>query len=123
VTRYLTLVELLAIHEELLDEFGGAAGVRDPGALEAALFRPQTGYYRDVVHEAAALFESLILNHPFVDGNKRVAFAAADVFLRLNGRVALFDDDETYEFIIGWLSTRSRTLDSIDEWFRSRVQD
>jgi death-on-curing protein len=123
VTRHLTLVELLAIHEELLDEFGGAAGVRDPGALEAALFRPQTGYYRDVVHEAAALFESLILNHPFVDGNKRVAFAAADVFLRLNGRVALFDDDETYEFIIGWLSTRSRTLDSIDEWFRSRVQD
>lgn len=123
MTRHLTLVELLAIHEELLDEFGGAAGVRDPGALEAALFRPQTGYYRDVVHEAAALFESLILNHPFVDGNKRVAFAAADVFLRLNGRVALFDDDETYEFIIGWLSTRSRTLDSIDEWFRSRVQD
>lgn len=123
MTRHLTLVELLAIHEELLDEFGGAAGVRDLGALEAALFRPQTGYYRDVVHEAAALFESLILNHPFVDGNKRVAFAAADVFLRLNGRVALFDDDETYEFIIGWLSTRSRTLDSIDEWFRSRVQD
>jgi death-on-curing protein len=123
VTRHLTLVELLAIHEELLEEFGGAAGVRDPGALEAALFRPQTGYYRDVVHEAAALFESLILNHPFVDGNKRVAFAAADVLLRLNGRVAVFDDAETYAFIIDWLSSRTRTLDSIDEWFRSRVKD
>jgi death-on-curing protein len=123
VTRHLTLVELLAIHAELLEEFGGVAGVRDPGALEAALFRPQTGYYRDVIHEAAALFESLILNHPFVDGNKRVAFAATDVFLRLNGRVALFDDDETYGFIIDWLSSRSRTLDSIDECLRSRVKN
>jgi death on curing protein len=123
MNRYLTLVELLAIHDRLLEEFGGLAGVRDPGALEAALFRPQTGYYRDVVHEAAALFESLILNHPFVDGNKRVAFAASDVFLRLNGRVAAFDDAEAYEFIIDWLASSSRALDSIDEWFRARVKD
>ena len=57
----------------------------DPGALEAALFRPQTGYYEDIVTEAAALIESLAINHPFVDGNKRIAFAAADVFLRING--------------------------------------
>ena len=123
MTRYLTLVELLAIHQELLEEFGGAAGVRDPGALEAALFRPQTGYYRDIVHEAAALFESLMLNHPFIDGNKRVAFAAADVFLRLNGRVAVLDDAETYAFIIEWLSSRSRSLESIDEWLRHHAQD
>lgn len=54
--------------------------MRDPGALEAALFRPQTGYYDDIVVEAAALLESLAINHPFVDGNKRIAFAAADVF-------------------------------------------
>ena len=65
--------------------YGGATGVRDPGALEAALFRPQTGYYEDIVAEAAALFESLAINHPFVDGNKRIAFAAVDVFLRING--------------------------------------
>lgn len=123
MTRYPTLVELLVIHQELLEEFGGAAGVRDPGALEAALFRPQTGYYRDVVHEATALFESLMLNHPFIDGNKRVAFAAADVFLRLNGRVAVLDDAETYAFIIEWISSRSRSLDSIDEWLRHHVQD
>lgn len=122
MTRFPTLVELLAIHDRLLDEFGGSAGVRDPGALEAALFRPQTGYYRDVVHEAAALFESLILNHPFVDGNKRVAFAATDVFLRLNGYVAVVDDAEAYAFIINWLESRTRTLDSIDEWIRTRVK-
>lgn len=64
---------------------GGTPGVRDPGALESALFRPQTGYYADIVAEAAAMFESLAINHPFIDGNKRVAFAAVDVFLRING--------------------------------------
>ena len=67
-----------------MQRYGGAPGVRDPGALEAALFRPQTGYYEDIVMEAAALMESLAINHPFVDGNKRIAFAATDVFLRIN---------------------------------------
>ena len=122
MTRHLTLVELLAIHDQLLDEFGGSAGIRDPGALEAALFRPQTGYYRDVVHEAAALFESLILNHPFGDGNKRVAFAAADVFLRLNGHVLMLPDADAYAFITDWLASKTRTLDGIDEWFRAAVK-
>jgi death-on-curing family protein len=69
----------------LLEKYGGADGLRDAGALEAAAFRPQCGYYNDQVEEAAALLESLLINHPFIDGNKRTAFAAADVFLRLNG--------------------------------------
>lgn len=82
---YLGVADALALHAVLIKRYGGAAGLRDPGALEAALFRPQTGYYADIVAEAAALLESLAVNHPFVDGNKRVAFAAADVFLRING--------------------------------------
>lgn len=82
---YLTLADVLGMHTVLMQRFGGTPGVRDPGALEAALFRPQTGYYDDIVAEAAALLESLAINHPFVDGNKRIAFAAADVFLRING--------------------------------------
>lgn len=82
---YLTVADVLGMHTVLVQRYGGAAGVRDPGALEAALFRPQTGYYGDIVAEAAALMESLAVNHPFVDGNKRIAFAAADVFLRING--------------------------------------
>jgi death-on-curing protein len=82
---YLTVADVLGLHAILLQRYGGAPGVRDPGALEAALFRPQTGYYDDIVMEASALLESLVINHPFVDGNKRVAFAAADVFLRING--------------------------------------
>lgn len=82
---YLTVADVLGMHTILMQRYGGAAGVRDPGALEAALFRPQTGYYSDIIAEAAALLESLAINHPFVDGNKRIAFAATDVFLRING--------------------------------------
>lgn len=82
---YLTVADVLGMHTVLMNRFGGALGLRDPGALEAALFRPQTGYYGDIVEQAAALMESLAINHPFVDGNKRVAFAAADVFLRISG--------------------------------------
>jgi death-on-curing protein len=82
---YLTVVDVLGMHTILMQRYGGAGGVRDPGAFEAALFRAQTGYYDDIIAEAAALLESLAINHPFVDGNKRIAFAAADVFLRING--------------------------------------
>ena len=72
---YLTVADVLGMHT-VLQRYGGAPGVRDPGALEAALFRPQTGYYDDIVAEAAALLESLVINHPFVDGNRPIAFAA-----------------------------------------------
>jgi len=82
---YLTVADVLGMHMVLMQRYGGVLGLRDPGALEAALFRPQTGYYEDIVAQAAALLESLAINHPFLDGNKRVAFAAADVFLRING--------------------------------------
>lgn len=82
---YLTVADVLGMHAVLMQRYGGATGLRDPGALEAALFRPQTGYYEDIVAEAAALLDSLAINHPFVDGNKRIALAAADMFLRING--------------------------------------
>ncbi|RZS84374.1 type II toxin-antitoxin system death-on-curing family toxin [Pigmentiphaga kullae] len=82
---YLTVADVLGMHALLMQRYGGAPGVRDPGAIEAALFRPQTGYYEDIVAEAAALMESMAIHHPFVDGNKRIAFAAVDVFLRING--------------------------------------
>ncbi len=121
--EYLTLVELLAIHDRLIEEFGGATGVRDGGALESALFRPQTGYYRDVVEEAAAMFESLVQNHPFVDGNKRTAFAATDVFLRMNGIVLDVDDIEAYEFIVGALEQGRLDFERIDRWLREQIND
>ncbi len=68
-----TIEEVIAIHDYLIIEFGGAAGLRDMGALEAALLRPQMGNYGVLIQEAAALIESLANNHPFVDGNERVA--------------------------------------------------
>jgi len=64
MTEYVTIADALFFHKHLIERYGGAAGVRDAGALESALHRPQTGYYDTVVHEAAALFESLVQNHP-----------------------------------------------------------
>src|SRR5579863_4735069 len=79
--EYLTVAELYQMQQRLIDMFGGLHGVRDKGAIEAAVFRPQTGYYTSLEEEAAALMESLGNNHGFLDGNKRIAFTAADVFL------------------------------------------
>lgn len=85
VVKFLSLDEAIAVHGRLIDTFGGTTGLRDEGLLESALFRPQTGYYKDLAQMATALFESLISNHAFVDGTKRVAYFICDVFLRLNG--------------------------------------
>ena len=85
MTEYIATADALFFHKQLIERYGGAPGVRDVGALESALQRPQTGYYGTIIEEAAALLESLVQNHPFVDGNKRVAFAVVDVFLRING--------------------------------------
>jgi death-on-curing protein len=119
---YLSLVEVLAFHEVLIEEFGGATGIRDLGALESALYRPRTGYYGDVIEEAAALLESLVQNHPFVDGNKRVAFAVMDVFLRVNGRVLEVDDVAAHEHLIGLMERSELDLAAIDAWLREHVR-
>ena len=100
---FLSRDEVLAIHRVLLQRFGGPEGVRDLGLLESALYRPRTGYYADLAEMGAALFESLIMNHPFVDGNKRVAFFATDVFLRLNGYRISVEASSAHQFLIGLL--------------------
>jgi death-on-curing protein len=82
---YLTVAEVIAIHHHQIEEYGGVHGLRDQGALESAVFRPQTGYYTGLSEEAAALLESLVNNHAFLDGNKRVGFAATHTFLLMNG--------------------------------------
>lgn len=123
MATYLTVVEILAIHAILIDEFGGTEGVRDLGALEAAVFRPQTGYYEDPIAEAAALFESLIQNHPFLDGNKRTALAAADVRLRMNGLELGGDSLDHHKFIIGLMEAGDLDWKAIDTWLRRSVQE
>jgi death-on-curing protein len=113
--------EVLAIHERLVARFGGTAGVRDLGLLESALYRPQTGYYRDLSETAAALFESLLMNHPFVDGNKRVAFFATDVFLRLNGWKLRVDADDAHQFLVALLDGGEADYDHLLPWIRASL--
>lgn len=119
---FLSLDEALAIHERLIEAFGGAWGVRDLGALESALFRPRTGYYDDLVETAAALFESLLMNHAFVDGNKRMAFFATDVFLRLNGWRFQVDAPAAHAFIVGHLEAGTLRFDTLVPWIRSSIR-
>ncbi|MDP9495310.1 MAG: type II toxin-antitoxin system death-on-curing family toxin [Actinomycetota bacterium] len=123
MTEYLTVVEILAIHVLLIEEFGGADDVRDFGALESAVFRPQTGYYDDAIAEAAALLESLVQNHPFLDGNKRTAVAAADVHLRMNGLELGGDSVEHHQFIIGLMVAGDLEWKAIDAWLRRNVEE
>lgn len=115
---YLTVADLLGLHAILLQRYGGAPGVRDPGALEAALFRPQTGYYDDIVMEASALLESLAINHPFVDGNKRVAFAAADVFLRINGWRLKRAPMQIFAELIAMFENSTFDIAHLEPWLR-----
>src|SRR5207244_7765409 len=104
MTEYVTTADALFFHTQLIERYGGAPGLRDVGALESALHRPQTGYYDTLVHEAAALLESLVPNHPFVDGNKRVAFAVVDVFLRINGHAITVHSKAIYASLIKLLN-------------------
>ena len=111
--EYLTSLEILALHQTLLQRYGGASGIRDMGAVEAAVFRPQCGYYGNIVEEAAALLESLLINHPFVDGNKRVAFAACDVFLRINGWRLQADPVWLFQRMMVWIDCREDRFERI----------
>ncbi|MBT8593834.1 type II toxin-antitoxin system death-on-curing family toxin [Polynucleobacter paneuropaeus] len=116
---YLALEDILLMHGVLINKFGGSLGIRDQGALEAALLRPQSGYYPDLIAEAAALFESLAVNHPFVDGNKRIAFAAMDTFLRINGKKLQTNSKETHKQIIKMFDTQTLKFEHVDTWLRS----
>lgn len=120
--QFLSLDEVEAIHRRLIEVFGGPEGIRDRGLLDSALHRPQSGYYADLAAMGAALFESLLMNHPFVDGNKRVAFFATDVFLRLNGWRVVVDPDAAHSHLIGLLERGECNFDALQRWLRTHVQ-
>ena len=119
---YLTMSEVLAMHADLIDRYGGSHGVRDMGLLEAALFRPQTGYYADIVEQAAALWESIAQNHPFIDGNKRIAFTAADVFLRHNGFYLEVEGEDGHAFVDGSIARQEFRFAQILVWIRQHLK-
>ncbi|MCZ0940839.1 MAG: type II toxin-antitoxin system death-on-curing family toxin [Caldilineaceae bacterium] len=117
-----TILEVVTIHSVLIEEFGGTPGIRDQGALASALMRPQLGYYDGLIEEAAALMESLENNHPFVDGNKRVAFFVTDAFLRLNGQYIDCDSLEAFEFFMRLFETESFRYAALLPWLEAKVQ-
>ena len=121
MTDYLTVVEVLAIHADQIERYGGSHGVRDLGLLEAALYRPQTGYSVDLIEEAAALWESLAQNHAFIDGNKCVAFAAMYTFLAINGARFTAVAQETYDFVAGLYEANQFRFDKLVPWLRDHV--
>lgn len=121
MTRYPTVEETIAVHAKLIAQFGGSAGIRDRGALESALARPRTGYYTDVIQEAAALWESLSQNHPFVDGNKRVALTMTAAFLRVNGYRLQINETDAYWFLIGLYQTGRMRFEELDQWLRQHT--
>ena len=112
------MVEVLAIHDDQIERYGGTHGVRDAGLLEAALYRPQTGYYSDLIEEAAALWESLSQNHPFLDGNKRTAFAATYTFLAINGVQLATNSGEAFTFISSLYETGTFRFEKLVPWLR-----
>ena len=122
MTEYVTTADALFFHKQLIERYGGAPGLRDAGALESALHRPQTGYYDTLVHETAALLESLVQNHPFVDGNKRVAFAVVDVFLRINGYSITADSKAIYDHMIKLVEARAFDMEHLVPWLQESVR-
>ncbi len=109
------------MQHRLIDMFGGLHGVRDKGAIKAAVFRPQTGYHNSLEEEAAALMESLGNHHGFLDGNKRIAFTAADVFLRRNGFYIEVGPDG-YEFIAVSMAQHEFRFAKVVDWLRQHVK-
>ena len=115
-TFYPSLAEVLALHHRLIERFGGAHGVRDLGLLQSALVRPRSGYYATLSLQAAAMLESIVLHHPFVDGNKRVSFAIAAIFLRMNGYHLSVSPNAAESFIVTKVIVDKADLRSIAAW-------
>jgi death-on-curing protein len=119
---YLTVGEVLQIHHQLIENYGGAHGLRDKGLLESAVFRPQIGYYNTIAEEAAALMESLANNHPLLDGNKRIAFAAAHTFLLVNGCDLEVRPLAAYEFMMHSIARGEFRFAPILEWINNHIR-
>jgi death on curing protein len=125
VTRYLTFAEVLELHQSVLERWGGAGGIRDINALESALAQPRQSFgdadlYPDLSSKAAALCFSLVLNHPFIDGNKRIGHAAMEVFLLVNGHELRAPVDEQERIVLD-LAAGQLSRDAFLEWVKQHI--
>jgi death-on-curing protein len=119
---YPTVAETIETHRILIEEFGGSHGLRDRGLLEAAVMRPQSGYYGSPIEEAAALMESLANNHAFLDGNKRISFVMTDVLLRANGYFIDVEPVAAHKFITESIEKKEFRFGVIRDWLASNVR-
>jgi death-on-curing protein len=120
--HYLTVEQVLFLHARLMAETGGSHGVRDLGLLQSAIARPQASFegvdlYPDLFTQAAAMLDSVARNHPFVDGNKRTAIAAAALFLRRNGYRLTALNDEMVTFMMT-VAQGEAPLEVMSDWLR-----
>lgn len=126
MTLYLAVEQLLRLHEMQLRAFGGSPGLRDRGRLEAAAARPQMTFggedlYPDLAAKAAALMHSLVTNHPFVDGNKRVGVMAAELLLVVNGHDLEAEDNDLVELTFG-VARGEISSEALAIWLRQRIR-
>ena len=127
MTVYLSVGQIKDLHEKQVAAFGGSAGLRDRGGLEAAAVRPQMTFggedlYPDLPTKAAALLHSLVMNHPFLDGNKRAGAMASEYFLRANGVVLVASDQELIDLILA-VARGEVSAEALAIWFRQRTQE
>jgi death-on-curing protein len=125
VIEYLSIRQILRIHELQIERFGGADGLRDRGALEAAVARPRMTFdgedlYPELADKAAALLHSLVQNHPFVDGNKRAGAMAAELFLIVNDHELHASDDELEATTLA-VARGELAAEALAIWFRQRL--
>ncbi len=123
--RFLSIAEVLALHERLIASSGGSMGVRDLGALESAVAQPHAAFaqqdlYPSLTSKAAALCFSLVMNHPFVDGNKRIGHAAMEVFLNLNGSEINCPVDEQESIMLS-LASGELNRAALTEWIEKHT--
>ena len=126
MTRYLSIHEVLALHERIAAQSGGGIGLRDLGLLESALAQPRQSFggadlYPSLIEKAVALGFSLIANHPFVDGNKRVGHAAMEIFLVLNGQEIDANVDEQERVVLA-VAAGEMTREQLTDWLREHVR-
>ena len=120
--NYLTKEEALRIHEIAIGKGKGTDGIRDEGLLISAINRPRNRYCVDAIDAAAALWESLMQNPPFVDGNKRTAFFATKVFLRMNGMEIQYDNEDVCSFIKESYEQNEMNHKNIEKWLREHIK-
>lgn len=120
--KYLNPQQVLAIHDRVVRRFGGSIGIRDIGLVESAVYRPQASFdgvdlYKTVFEKVGSLLQSLLKNHPFVDGNKRTVLTSAGIFLKMNGYQLTNTHKEEVEFAIK-VDNEYLTLEQISSWLK-----